>query len=578
MLSTYHDDNYMSKIQITDTTLRDAHQSLIATRMRTRDMLPIAKELDKAGFFSLEVWGGATFDSCIRFLNEDPWERLRSLKENITKTPLQMLLRGQNLVGYRHYADDVVVKFVEKAAENGIGIFRIFDAVNDIRNMEVSIKTAKKCGAHVQGTISYTTSPVHTIEAFVEFGHELASLECDSICIKDMAGLITPLDAYNLIRSLKKEVGLPVDLHSHSTSGMALMSYMAACKAGVDILDTAFSPFAGGTSQPPTETVVAGLKGTKWETGLDLAQLIDIKYHFEEVKEKYKVILDPISEKTDTSVLVYQIPGGMLSNLVSQLKEQNAIDRFDEVLVEMPKVRQDLGYPPLVTPTSQIVGTQAVLNVLMGERYKVIPKEVKEYVRGMYGKSPAPIDKAFIVKVLGDEKPITCRPADLLEPELDRMAEEARAQGLIRKEEDILTYTLYPQVAAKFLKGEAVEEELQIVQAPSTAQPIHNQFKVVVDGEVFQVEVEPTGEMAVHEGKPTLPPSVEGGIKSSMQGMVLGLKVKKGDAVQEGDVVAVIEAMKMENDIHTPNSGIVRDIFVKESDFVSAGEIIMVVN
>ncbi|HUV83971.1 MAG TPA: sodium-extruding oxaloacetate decarboxylase subunit alpha [archaeon] len=568
----------MSKIQITDTTLRDAHQSLIATRMRTRDMLPIAKELDKAGFFSLEVWGGATFDSCIRFLNEDPWERLRSLKENITKTPLQMLLRGQNLVGYRHYADDVVVKFVEKAAENGIGIFRIFDAVNDIRNMEVSIKTAKKCGAHVQGTISYTTSPVHTIEAFVEFGHELASLECDSICIKDMAGLITPLDAYNLIRSLKKEVGLPVDLHSHSTSGMALMSYMAACKAGVDILDTAFSPFAGGTSQPPTETVVAGLKGTQWDTGLDLAQLIDIKDHFEEVKEKYKVILDPISEKTDTSVLVYQIPGGMLSNLVSQLKEQNAMDRFDEVLEEMPRVRQDLGYPPLVTPTSQIVGTQAVLNVLMGERYKVIPKEVKEYVRGMYGKSPAPIDKAFIVKVLGDEKPITCRPADLLEPELDRMAEEARAQGLIRKEEDILTYTLYPQVAAKFLKGEAVEEELQIVQAPSTAQPIHNQFKVVVDGEVFQVEVEPSGEMAVHEGKPTLPPSVEGGIKSSMQGMVLGLKVKKGDAVQEGDVVAVIEAMKMENDIHTPNSGIVRDIFVKESDFVSAGEIIMVVN
>jgi len=578
MLSTYQDDNYMSKIQITDTTLRDAHQSLIATRMRTRDMLPIAKELDKAGFFSLEVWGGATFDSCIRFLNEDPWERLRSLKENITKTPLQMLLRGQNLVGYRHYADDVVVKFVEKAAENGIGIFRIFDAVNDIRNMEVSIKTAKKCGAHVQGTISYTTSPVHTIEAFVEFGHELASLECDSICIKDMAGLITPLDAYNLIRSLKKEVGLPVDLHSHSTSGMALMSYMAACKAGVDILDTAFSPFAGGTSQPPTETVVAGLKGTQWDTGLDLAQLIDIKDHFEEVKEKYKVILDPISEKTDTSVLVYQIPGGMLSNLVSQLKEQNAMDRFDEVLEEMPRVRQDLGYPPLVTPTSQIVGTQAVLNVLMGERYKVIPKEVKEYVRGMYGKSPAPIDKAFIVKVLGDEKPITCRPADLLEPELDRMAEEARAQGLIRKEEDILTYTLYPQVAAKFLKGEAVEEELQIVQAPSTAQPIHNQFKVVVDGEVFQVEVEPSGEMAVHEGKPTLPPSVEGGIKSSMQGMVLGLKVKKGDAVQEGDVVAVIEAMKMENDIHTPNSGIVRDIFVKESDFVSAGEIIMVVN
>ncbi len=571
----------MTQVKITDTTLRDAHQSLIATRMRTRDMLPIAEKLDEAGFFSLEVWGGATFDSCIRYLNEDPWERLRSLKEIIKDTPLQMLLRGQNLVGYRHYADDVVVKFVEKAAENGIGVFRIFDAVNDIRNMEVSIRTAKKCGAHVQGTISYTTSPVHTTESFVEFGHELASLECDSLCIKDMAGLITPKDAYTLIRSLKKEVGLPVDLHSHSTSGMALMSYMAACKAGVDILDTAFSPFAGGTSQPPTETVVAGLKETKWDTGLDLAKLIDIKAYFEEIKEKYRGILDPISEKTDTRVLVYQVPGGMLSNLVSQLKEQNAIDRFDEVLEEMPRVREDLGYPPLVTPTSQIVGTQAVLNVLMGERYKVIPKEVKEYVRGMYGRSPAQINKEIMVKVLGDEQPITCRPADLLEPELARLEEEARELGLVKKEEDVLTYALYPQVAPKFLRGDAVEEELTpAVQdaVPAEARPVYNQFKVVVDGEVFQVEVEPTGEMVIQENKPAPLPSVEGGIKSSMQGMVLGLKVKPGDAVQEGDVVAVIEAMKMENDIHASHSGIVREIFVKESDFVAAGDIIMVVS
>ena len=571
----------MTQVKITDTTLRDAHQSLIATRMRTRDMLPIAEKLDEVGFFSLEVWGGATFDSCIRYLNEDPWERLRSLKEIIKDTHLQMLLRGQNLVGYRHYADDVVIKFVEKAAENGIGVFRIFDAVNDIRNMEVSIRTAKKCGAHVQGTISYTTSPVHTTESFVEFAHELASLECDSLCIKDMAGLITPKDAYTLIRSLKKEVGLPVDLHSHSTSGMALMSYMAACKAGVDILDTAISPFAGGTSQPPTETVVAGLKETKWDTGLDLAKLIDIKAYFEEIKEKYRGILDPISEKIDTRVLVYQVPGGMLSNLVSQLKEQNAIDRFDEVLEEMPCVRQDLGYPPLVTPTSQIVGTQAVLNVLMGERYKVIPKEVKEYVRGMYGKSPAPIDKGIMEKVLGDEQPITCRPADLLEPELDRLEEEARELGLVKKEEDVLTYALYPQVAPKFLRGDAVEEELTpAVQdaVPAGARPVYNQFKVVVDGEVFQVEVEPTGEMVIQENKPAPLPSVEGGIKSSMQGMVLGLKVKPGDAVQEGDVVAVIEAMKMENDIHASHSGIVREIFVKESDFVAAGDIIMVVS
>ncbi|MCD4841530.1 MAG: sodium-extruding oxaloacetate decarboxylase subunit alpha [Methanosarcinales archaeon] len=571
----------MTQVKITDTTLRDAHQSLIATRMRTRDMLPIAEKLDEVGFFSLEVWGGATFDSCIRYLNEDPWERLRSLKEIIKDTPLQMLLRGQNLVGYRHYADDVVVKFVEKAAENGIGVFRIFDAVNDIRNMEVSIRTAKKCGAHVQGTISYTTSPVHTNEAFVEFAHELASLECDSLCIKDMAGLITPMDAYTLIKSLKKEVGLPVDLHSHSTSGMALMSYMAACKAGVDILDTAISPFAGGTSQPPTETVVAGLKETKWDTCLDLAKLIDIKAYFEEIKEKYRGILDPISEKTDTRVLVYQVPGGMLSNLVSQLKEQNAIDRFDEVLEEMPCVRQDLGYPPLVTPTSQIVGTQAVLNVLMGERYKVIPKEVKEYVRGMYGRSPAQINKEIMVKVLGDEQPITCRPADLLEPELARLEEEARELGLVKKEEDVLTYALYPQVAPKFLRGDAVEEELTpAVQnvVPAGARPVYNQFKVVVDGEVFQVEVEPTGEMVIQENKPAPLPSVEGGIKSSMQGMVLGLKVKPGDAVQEGDVVAVIEAMKMENDIHASHSGIVREIFVKESDFVAAGDIIMVVS
>ena len=571
----------MTQVKITDTTLRDAHQSLIATRMRTRDMLPIAEKLDGAGFFSLEVWGGATFDSCIRFLNEDPWERLRSLKETVKETPLQMLLRGQNLVGYRHYADDVVIKFVEKAAENGVGVFRIFDAVNDIRNMEVSIKTAKKSGAHVQGTISYTTSPVHTTESFIEFAHELASLECDSICIKDMAGLITPMDAYTLIKTLKKEIGLPVDLHSHSTSGMALMSYMAACKAGVDILDTAFSPFAGGTSQPPTETVVAGLKGTKWDTGLDLVHLIDIKKYFEEIKEKYRGILDPISEKTDTSVLVYQVPGGMLSNLVSQLKEQNAMDKFDDVLLEMPRVREDLGYPPLVTPTSQIVGTQAVMNVLMGERYKVIPKEVKEYVRGMYGRSPAPIDKAIMDKVLGDEQPITCRPADLIEPELARLEKEARELGIVEKEEDVLTYALYPQVAPKFLKGEAVEEELvQSLQepGPSGAQHVYNQFKVVVDGEVYEVEVEPTGEMVIQENKATPPASVEGGIKCSMQGMVLGLKVKPGDAVQEGDVVAVVEAMKMENDIIASHSGVVGEIFVKESDFVTAGDVIMVVS
>ena len=573
----------MTQVAITDTTLRDAHQSLIATRMRTRDMLPIAEKLDSVGFFSLEVWGGATFDVCIRFLNEDPWDRLRSLAEEIRETPLQMLLRGQNIVGYRHYPDDIVIKFVEKSAENGIEIFRVFDALNDIRNMEVPISAAKKTGAHVQGTISYTISPVHTIETFVAFARELASLECDSICIKDMAGLISPHAAYDLIKTLKDEIGLPVDLHSHSTSGMAPMSYMAACKAGVDILDTAFSPFAGGTSQPPTETVVAGLYGTPYDTGLDLALLTEIKEYFDGVKEKYRSILDPVSEKIDTSVLIHQIPGGMLSNLVSQLKEQNAMDRYDDVLKEMPKVRKDLGYPPLVTPTSQIVGTQAVLNVMMGERYKVIPKEVRDYVRGIYGRSPAPINKQLLAKVLGDDVAVTCRPADLLPPELEMRTKEAEELGIVGKEEDILTYAIYPQIAPKFLRGEAEEEKLQPAAATSGSgvqahTGIFNKFNVVVDGEAFVVEVEPTGAggmvVATDDAKPA-PASVEGGIASNMHGMVLGLKVSKGDAVEEGDVVAVIEAMKMENNIHSPHNGIVREIFVSEGDTVGAGDNLM---
>jgi len=571
----------MSAVTITDTTFRDAHQSLIATRMRTCDMLPIAEELDRVGFYSLEVWGGATFDVCIRYLNEDPWERLKSLKAVIKDTPLQMLLRGQNLVGYRHYSDDIVVKFVEKSAENGIDIFRIFDAVNDIRNMEVSIKTAKKAGAHVQGTISYTISPVHTIDSFVSFARELSELNCDSICIKDMAGLISPRDTYDLIKALKSEVGLPINLHSHSTSGMAPMSYMAACDAGVDILDTAFSPFASGASQPPTETVVAALHRTAYDTGLDLDVLTGITEYFVRIREKYAGILDPISEKIDTKVLIYQIPGGMLSNLVSQLEEQNAMDRYNDVLAEMPRVRKDLGYPPLVTPTSQIVGTQAVLNVLTGERYKIIPKEVREYVRGMYGKPPAPIIEELLEKVLGEDDAITCRPADLLEPELDQITRKAQELGIVRKEEDILTYALYPQIAKTFLMGDAVEEEIKPAMsagAVSSQVAAGNVFKVVVDGETFHVEIEPTGEMTIEAKKPALADSVEGGIKSNMQGMILGLKVKKGDPVEKGDVVAVIEAMKMENDIHAPHSGIVRDIFVSKGDTVRAGDVIMAVN
>ena len=458
----------MGRVKLTETAFRDAHQSLLATRMRTRDMLPIAEKMDQVGFFSIEMWGGATFDTCIRYLNEDPWERLRALKKAMPNTPMQMLLRGQNLVGYRHYADDLVDKFVERSAKNGVDIFRIFDAVNDIRNMERSIKAAKHAGAHVQGGISYTISPVHTIEQFADFAVRLAELGCDSICIKDMAGLITPQNAYDLIRAIKKDVSLPINLHTHCTSGMAQMSYFYACQAGVDILDTAISPLSGGTSQPSTESAVAALVGTPFATGLDLELLTEIKRYFEKLVEVYAPVFNPISARVDTNVLAYQVPGGMLSNLVSQLIEQKALDRYEEVLAEIPKVREDLGYPPLVTPTSQIVGTQAVLNVMTGDRYKMVPKEVKDYVKGLYGKSPAMIDPKVRLKVLCDEEPITVRPADLLPPEYEAARKAVDALCLAKKEEDYLTYALYPQVALKFLQGEAVEEPL-VKKQPASA-------------------------------------------------------------------------------------------------------------
>jgi len=570
----------MAPVKLTDTTLRDAHQSLIATRMRTRDMLPIAEKMDDVGFFSLEVWGGATFDSSIRYLNEDPWDRLRALKKVIKKTPLQMLLRGQNLVGYRHYSDDIVVKFVEHAAKSGIDIFRIFDAVNDIRNMEVSIKTAKRVGAHVQGTVCYTISPVHTIPLYVKMAKELEEMGCDSLCIKDMAGLISPQNAYDLVRALKEKISIPVDLHSHCTSGMAPMSYLYACQAGIDVLDTAFSPFAWGTSQPPTETMVAALRGTPYDTGLDLFLLTEIKKYFEDMKEKYRGILDPISERIDTNVLKYQIPGGMLSNLVSQLKEQNALDKYEAVLAEMPRVREELGYPPLVTPTSQIVGTQAVLNVLMGERYKVIPKEVKDYVKGLYGRTPAPVNKEIVEKVLGNEKQITCRPADLLTPELDKVTKEAQALGIVKKPEDILTYALYPAIAPKFLRGETKEETLEAPKSNNSkvVEPLPSEFKVEVDGDLFNVKIiSAGGAMSVHPAEQERPKVMDGAITASMQGMVLKIKVKKGDQISKGDTVIVLEAMKMENNIHAPHGGAVKELFVKEGNTVSAGDVLMIV-
>jgi pyruvate carboxylase subunit B len=423
-------------------------------------MLSIAEKIDQVGFFSLEVWGGATFDVCIRYLGEDPWERLRLLKKNIRKTPLQMLLRGQNLVGYRNYPDDVVVKFVEKAYENGVDIFRVFDALNDVRNLETAIKTVKKMGAHAQGTVCYTISPVHTIEYYVSVAKSLAELDCDSICIKDMAGMLAPREAYELVSAFKKEVGLPVHLHCHSTSGMALMSYMKACEADVDIVDTAFSPFAWGTSQPPVETLVAALKNTPYDTGLNMKLLIEISEFLQSLREKYYDplgLIDPLAERIDTSILVHQIPGGMFSNLISQLKEQNALNRLKEVLEEVPRVRKELGYPPLVTPTSQLVGTQAVFNVLSGERYSRVPKEIKDYVKGLYGKPPAPIDEEIKRKIIGDEEPITCRPADLLEPELNNIPEEVKP--FLESEEDILTYVLFPKTAVDFFKKRMSKKE-----------------------------------------------------------------------------------------------------------------------
>ena len=443
----------LKSVKITDTTFRDAHQSLIATRMKTDTMLPIAEKIDEVGFFSLEAWGGATFDVAIRYLAEDPWDRIRQLKKRVKKTPLQMLLRGQNVVGYRNYSDDVVIKFIEKAAEIGIDIFRVFDALNDIRNMEVAIKTVKKTGKHAQGTISYTISPFHTVGYFVEFAKKLAELDCDSICVKDMAGMLAPEPAYKLISTLKKEINLPVHLHSHSTSGMVMMTYLRACEAGVDILDAAFSPFAWGTSQPPVESIVAALKETPYDTCLDSELLNEIAQYFRELREKYYdplKMIDPKSERVDPSIIVHQIPGGMFSNLLEQLREQKALNRLDEVLKEVPKVRKELGYPPLVTPTSQLVGIQAVLNVISGKRYAIIPKEIKDYVRGLYGKPPAPIEDKIRKIIIGNEEAITCRPADLLEPALNKIPDDVKPY--LESDEDKITYALFPQTALEFFK------------------------------------------------------------------------------------------------------------------------------
>lgn len=442
----------MAKVKITETVLRDAHQSLIATRMTMDEMLPVLGIIDKIGFHSVECWGGATFDACMRFLDEDPWERLRILRREMPNSKLQMLFRGQNMLGYRHYADDVVEYFVQKCVANGIDIIRIFDALNDIRNMKTAIKATKKEGAHFQACISYTISPVHSTEKFVEFAKQLENEGADSICIKDMAGLIKPYVAYDLVKALKSAVKIPIQLHSHYTSGMASMSQLKAIEAGVDVIDTALSPLALGTSHPATETMVSALQGTEYDTGLDMNLLNEARAYVATLREKYLAngLLNPKMLGVDANTLMYQVPGGMLSNLVSQLKQAGKSDKFDEVLQEVPRVRKDAGYPPLVTPSSQIVGTQAVFNVVMGERYKMVTKEFKGLVRGEYGRTPEPIDPEFRKKIIGDEEPIECRPADLLEPELDKLRKEAAPWA--KQEEDVLSYAMFGQVAEKFFE------------------------------------------------------------------------------------------------------------------------------
>lgn len=571
--------------------------------MRTRDMLPIAEKMNEIDWFSLEVWGGATFDVAIRYLNEDPWDRIRSLKKAMPDIPMQMLLRGQNIVGYHNYPDDILIKFVERAAANGVDIFRIFDALNDIRNLEVAIKTAKKCDSHVQGCISYTISPVHTVEKFADFAVKLAELEVDSICIKDMAGMITPRVAYKLIKGIKKEVNLPVNLHTHSTSGMALMTYFSAAEAGVDILDTAISPLSGGTSQPPCESVIAGFEGTPYDTGIDIQDLTEIVEYFRKLKEKYRGVLDPISERVDTRVLIYQVPGGMFSNLVDQLKKQNALDRLEDVLREIPKVRKELGYPPLVTPTSQVVGVQGVVNVLTGKRYSVISEETKKYVKGMYGKTPAPVDPEIKKIIIGDEKPITCRPADMLEPEWERRKKELaeikdkNGEPIETTDENVLIYSIFPVVGATFLKREAVEESFEPhkpaekskgpskpkekpkerpAEAPAVGIP--TEFKVEVDGEEFEVKIEPKGgfvALGPGEKETKTTPEIPNPVKVPMGGLITQIKVNVGDKVKKGDILAVLEAMKMENNIESKIDGEVNVILVSEGKSVEKNDTII---
>lgn len=600
----------MSRVYITDTILRDAHQSLIATRMRTEDMLPICSKLDQVGFWSLEVWGGATFDACLRFLKEDPWDRLRKLRAALPNTRLQMLLRGQNLLGYRHYSDDVVRAFITQAAINGIDVFRIFDALNDTRNLRVSIEAVKAAGKHAQGTLCYTTSPMHSIAQFVEMAKELQAMGCDSIAIKDMAGLLTPMVTATLVRSLVSAVRIPVHIHSHATAGLASMCQLKAVENGCRHIDTAISSFSGGTSHPATESMVAALRGTEYDSGLNLELLQEIGFYFYGVRKKYHRFE---SEYTgvDTRVQVNQIPGGMISNLANQLREQGALNRMDEVLAEIPHVREDLGFPPLVTPTSQIVGTQALLNVLAGTRYKTITNEVKLYLQGRYGKTPGTINSSVRQQAIGNEDAIECRPADLLKDEMESLRHDIGT--LATCEEDVLSYAMFPEIGRAFLEqraaGTLVPEPLEL---PNKTEMLPGrtpvEFNVTMHGETYHIQVTGGGHKTLNrrplyvsvDGVPeeiiietlqeleTTPAGsvtnatgggskhprahAPGHVTTSMPGTIVEVLVKVGDSVKAGDPVLVTEAMKMETEVQAPISGKVTAVNVKKGDSVNPDE------
>ncbi len=608
----------MARLKVTDTILRDAHQSLIATRMRTEDMLPICDHLDKVGFWSLEVWGGATFDACVRFLKEDPWERLRQLRQALPNTQLQMLLRGQNILGYRHYPDDVVRRFVELAAKNGMDIFRIFDAMNDLRNIRVSVESVKEVGKHAQGAICYTTSPVHTIEQFVELGREMQRMGCDSVAIKDMAGLLTPRLTAKLVNALVNALDIPVHVHSHATAGLASMCQYKAVENGATAIDTAISAFAGGTSHPPTESMVAAFRGTEYDTKLDLNLLQEIGFYFYEVRKKYQQFE---SEYTgvDTRVQVNQVPGGMISNLSNQLKAQNALHRMNEVLDEIPRVRKDLGYPPLVTPTSQIVGTQAVMNVLGDERYQNITNEVKLYLQGRYGEAPGVVDKEVRQKAIGNEDVITCRPADLISPEMDKLRRDIGT--LAESEEDVLTYAMFPDIGKTFLEqraaGTLVPEPLITTPTDESGERrAATEFNVTMHGETYHIKVKGTGlhtdttrpyyisldgvpeeilvesleEITLGEAEPGIATqasparagkrpraSAPGDVTTSMPGTIIEVLVNVGDDVEAGDPVLITEAMKMETEIQAPISGTVMAVHVTKGESVTPDEALVVI-